>query len=481
MTKGLILLFLLIGPVCHAQSVTIDWTNVHQVIDGFGANDYNESGTNNPTSALFTPAQAAILFGTGPGQLGLTILRTGVPDNGTGYSMGDCTSVSANCAGIYLPDYQLVMNNYPDVRMYITPFSPPAIYKTINSPLCNNDGNTLATAHYQDFANWITNFIKSVQVNANARVVAAVMAGEPEFCLPTSGPGATYSPWQIATFIQNNLGPTFASNGLSSVLILAPATSYYSDMSAYGYVCATTPACSNYLGGFAHSGYQDHLTLPDTVDAGPLPAGWTSAGGRYWLGEISCFSGGGGPSWCTADWGNTIANALGYAADIDQRLAGDNMNAYNFWWFMMPASTGIGEALLDQTTNTPALRGYVFGQYSRFVRPGYFRIDATHKPQAGVSVSAYQNTTGGNLAIVATNYTSSPITQTFNVVNAPTFTSVMPYITSATQNIQAQATQSVSSNSFTYTLPADSVTTFVGTSSGSTGPVPPTKLQAVVN
>ena len=223
------------------------------------------------------------------------------------------------------------------------------------------------------------------------------------------------------------------------------------------------------------------MTLPDTVDAGPLPAGWTSAGGRYWLGEISCFSGGGGPSWCTADWGNTIANALGYAADIDQRLAGDNMNAYNFWWFMMPASTGIGEALLDQTTNTPALRGYVFGQYSRFVRPGYFRIDATHKPQAGVSVSAYQNTTGGNLAIVATNYTSSPITQTFNVVNAPTFTSVMPYITSATQNIQAQATQSVSSNSFTYTLPADSVTTFVGTSSGSTGPVPPTKLQAVVN
>ena len=128
------------------------------------------------------------------------------------------------------------MNNYPDVRMYITPFSPPAIYKTINSPLCNNDGNTLATAHYQDFANWITNFIKSVQVNANARVVAAVMAGEPEFCLPTSGPGATYSPWQIATFIQNNLGPTFTSNGLSSVLILAPATSYYSDMSAYGYV-----------------------------------------------------------------------------------------------------------------------------------------------------------------------------------------------------------------------------------------------------
>ena len=108
MTKGLILLFLLIGPVCHAQSVTIDWTNVHQVIDGFGANDYNESGTNNPTSALFTPGQAAILFGTGPGQLGLTILRTGVPDNGTGYSMGDCTSVARIAPGYIFPTISLL-------------------------------------------------------------------------------------------------------------------------------------------------------------------------------------------------------------------------------------------------------------------------------------------------------------------------------------------------------------------------------------
>jgi glucuronoarabinoxylan endo-1,4-beta-xylanase len=154
---------------------------------------------------------------------------------------------------------------------------------------------------------------------------------------------------------------------------------------------------------------------------------------------------------------------------------------WGYWWFLLPQSVNSGEALLANDTGTVPLRTYVIGQYARFIRPGYFRIDATHKPQAGVSVSAYQNKPGGNLAIVATNYTGSPVNQTFNVVNAPTFSSVTPYITSATQSIQAQAAQSVSSNSFTYTLPADSVTTFVGTSSGSTGPLPPTKLQAVVN
>ena len=41
MTKWLILIFFFISPVCHAQSAAIDWTNVHQVIDGFGAADIN--------------------------------------------------------------------------------------------------------------------------------------------------------------------------------------------------------------------------------------------------------------------------------------------------------------------------------------------------------------------------------------------------------------------------------------------------------
>jgi hypothetical protein len=66
-------------------------------------------------------------------------------------------------------------------------------------------------------------------------------------------------------------------------------------------------------------------------------------------------------------------------------------------------------------------------------------------------------------SIVATNYSSSSVSQTFCITNAPTFTSLKPYITSATQTIQAQTAVSVSGNCFTYTLPASSVTTFVGT------------------
>jgi glucuronoarabinoxylan endo-1,4-beta-xylanase len=111
----------------------------------------------------------------------------------------------------------------------------------------------------------------------------------------------------------------------------------------------------------------------------------------------------------------------------------------------------------------------MLGQYSKFVRPGYSRIDATHLPQTGVSVSAYQDTGTESLVIIATNYTGSAVSQTFNLTNAPKLSTLTPTITSASLNLAERSNVSVSGNSFTYTLPAESITTFVGSAS-----IPPT-------
>ena len=477
MTKWLVLLFLLISPVCHAQSVTIDWTNVHQVIDGFGATSTNDTGSAKVT--LLTSSQASFFFGTGTGQIGLSIIRV-APPNGVSDGAGDCTSVSTSCVGSYASDVAFATSF--GARVYAEPQSPPAMYTTNNSVICtsNGGGGTLATAHYSDYANWIVNFIKSLQSLEGANVVAMNIQGEPDFC-DSESPGITLSSQAIHDFITNNMGPALVSKGLSSVMILMADSSKYGSI-GIGNTCGTDSSCMNYVGGVAWDDY-DAQASPSTGTANstPYPSGWVNAGKHYWQAEVSCQSSGGGPSFCNASFDPSITNALGWAAEIDHRFAVDNVNGWMYFWFMLAQSVNSGEALLANDTGVVPLRTYVIGQYSRFIRPGYFRIDATHSPQTGVSVSAYQNTPGGNLAIVATNYTGSPISQTFNIVNAPNFTSVTPYITSAAQNIQAQAAQSVSSNSFTYTLPADSVTTFVGTSSGSTTPVPPTKLQAVVN
>lgn len=460
--KWLIFAFLLVAQICHAQTTNVNWTNVHQVIDGFGANDVFLSP--------LTSAQQGFFFGTGSGQLGLSVLSVGVTNNGS--QAGSCLTVSVSCEGYAATDIAAAASY--GVRVVARPFSPPPAYTTNGSYICAAGGGNgqLAAAHYQDFANWLVNFAKSVRTYGGIPLLAMSVQNEPEFC--TSNSSTLYPSASLTNFIKNNMAPTFAANGITT-MIMAPDSGQYGNIGV-GNSCASDSTCAADVGAVDFHDYDANTNIStDTVNDTPYPSAWP-AGKKFWVLETSC--GRGGPNWCNASFDPSMNNALFWAATIDQRVAVDNMNMWNYWWFVGPTTDG--EGLID-SSGTVAKRAYVLGQYSRFARPGYFRIDATHKPQTGISVSAYQDTPSNTLVIVATNYTASPVAQTFNIANAPNFTSVTPYITSATQDIQAQTAQSVSGNSFTYTLPAESVTTFVGASSSSTISAPPTNLRAVVN
>jgi glucuronoarabinoxylan endo-1,4-beta-xylanase len=120
---------------------------------------------------------------------------------------------------------------------------------------------------------------------------------------------------------------------------------------------------------------------------------------------------------------------------------------------------------LTDVNGNPAKRMYVLGQYSRFVRPGYYRIGTS--TSGNVLISAFNDTNSDNFVIVALNNTSGSISQTFNLTNFPALvSSVTPWITSATNSLANLAPISVSGSSFTYLLPAQSVVTFVGQSAG---------------
>jgi cellulase/cellobiase CelA1 len=91
-------------------------------------------------------------------------------------------------------------------------------------------------------------------------------------------------------------------------------------------------------------------------------------------------------------------------------------------------------------------------------------------------VSAYRNT-NGTLAIVVINLATSDTATTFslqntNVANGATVT---PYLTNNNNNTAAQATLSVSNGSFSATVPARSLVTYVipaGTGGGTPTPTP---------
>ena len=104
--------------------------------------------------------------------------------------------------------------------------------------------------------------------------------------------------------------------------------------------------------------------------------------------------------------------------------------------------------------------GEVMGQYSKFIQPGYVRVSATANPVSGVYVSAYSNSSPSHYVIVAINSNTTTESLTF-VLNNGNVTSMTPYQSTSAAGLAAQAPVGVSSGQFSYTLPAQSIVTFV--------------------
>jgi O-glycosyl hydrolase len=131
-----------------------------------------------------------------------------------------------------------------------------------------------------------------------------------------------------------------------------------------------------------------------------------------------------------------------------------NMSAYVWWWM---AYQNNATALIVNGTLTH--RAWVIGQFSKWVRPGFVRVDATYAPQAGVNVVAFKGT---NYVIVAENSNTTSQSVTFTCSNA-TIPSVNKYTSSQTKNGASDGLITATANSFTTNLDAQSVTTFVST------------------
>jgi glucuronoarabinoxylan endo-1,4-beta-xylanase len=129
----------------------------------------------------------------------------------------------------------------------------------------------------------------------------------------------------------------------------------------------------------------------------------------------------------------------------------NQMNAYVWWYLRMPGCNLI--------TSSGAIlnKGYVMAQFSKYIRPGSHRVTATYQPQTNVNVQAFSGT---NNVIVALNRNTSAKSQTFTI-SSGTFTNVHRYTTSNSKKLSDDGAVTVTNNSFTVSLDAQSVTTFV--------------------
>jgi glucuronoarabinoxylan endo-1,4-beta-xylanase len=157
-----------------------------------------------------------------------------------------------------------------------------------------------------------------------------------------------------------------------------------------------------------------------------------------------------------------MTNGLVIANEIYQALTVANMNAWHYWWFY-PSGSGDNQGLWDMGTGTWAKRLWVMGNFSRFARPGYNRIDVSGPVPSGVSVIAFSNSTDNTVSIVAINKNTGATALPLFVSGTEWPGTVVPWLTSSSANLTAQTTITLSGARFLASLAGQSVTTFVGT------------------
>lgn len=149
---------------------------------------------------------------------------------------------------------------------------------------------------------------------------------------------------------------------------------------------------------------------------------------------------------------NLWPEALRVAEHVHHSLADAEFQSY-VWWYIR---RGYGPILEDGSISK---RGYMIAHFTKFVRPGYARIDTTKEPQAGVLTSAYIGN-DGQVVVVAVNTTADAVTQPITL-DGTRVRQVRSWVTDSIRSLEKQTDISGTGNGFTAALPAQSVTTFV--------------------
>jgi len=433
--------------------VTVQLGQAKQKIDGFGIND--------TWSTAFSDAQADALFNTTGTGIGLSILRVGMGADGNVMSAnipGDITKAKARGAAYIIGSC----------------WSPPANCKSNNSI---NDGGHVNTTCYES---WATTIAKFAQTNG---LYAMSIANEPDFAScgtaePCNGnyPTTLYTADEMVAFIKV-AGPKLKAAG---VKVIAPEASEWihtwsntsasgsepsgknsSDPLKCGFPATNCATGKGY--DYGHALYKDATAWAaldimgvhqyDTQVAEPWPADVPDKK-TVWQTEMS-----GVKWWKEQGPSSDINNGVAVAGWIHDALVRGDASGWLWWWYQASGTDDNEGLLLKSGTDTK--RHYTLGNYSKFVRPGYTRVDITGSSSTDILLSAYKGT-DGTVVVVAINKGTASATVPISISGGTAPASLTPWVTSATDNLVSKTAVAVSGGSFTATLASKTVTTFVG-------------------
>lgn len=409
--------------VTAASEVVIDMNKEYQTIRGFG-------GINHPewTGADLTEAQRQKAFGNGADELGLTVLRVFVNPDKSQWNKALPTAQFATKMG---------------VTIFASPWEPPANLAESGG---SNGKLHLPKSNYGAYAQHLNDFGTYMKEN-NVDLYSISVQNEPDF----ASEWTYWSTDETTDFIANY------GDKITSTRLMSPESFQYAPENAswvpdggkkfYKKILNNSKAMENcdLFGTHMYGTTRDWMDYPELENSGK----------EIWMTEVYV------PN-SDADSANRYPEAVDVAENIHNALVVGNMSAYTWWYIRRSYGLMTEDGKISK-------RGYCMAQYSKYVRPGDVRIDATEQPEDNVYVSAYKGD-DNQVTIVAVNKSETEYTQSFNL-GGKSISEVDRYRTSANENLAPTLHMEFKEDSFYAQLPANSVSTFVVTlSDGTTEP-----------
>lgn len=419
-----------------AQTCTVNLNEVHQKIQGFG-------GINHPcwTGYDLTDNDIDKLFGVGEGKLGLSVMRIWVAESENNWSRELNTCKKVQKMG---------------VKIFATPWNTPSSDMcTKTTAFCGNNScqyraneKQINTSAFEKYTQHLINF-NNYMKNQGVSLYAMSFANEPDY-------GHDWTWWttdQVYDYAKNYAG-RLRINGTKVIT----AESFAYSKGLYDKILNDNNALKNidilgthfYASGANTGDNFFKYTLGDQKIA-------SNPDKELWMTEYYTSSESTGGSPCRA---NVWPEALEVAYSIHRGMAISNMSAYVWWYLKRNYSLINNGDSNDQNGKDGQItkRGWLFGQYARFVRPGFYRVGCTINPTYNVYTSAYKN--NNDVVVVAVNMS----TEAKNITISVPGTKVQNwdvYITDQTRNMAK--INGVKGSSFQVTLPAKSCVSYVGT------------------
>ncbi len=396
-----------IGPgaaeVSAASDANINLNAERQVIRGFG-------GMNHPAwIGDLTAPQRETAFGNGQNQLGFSILRIYVDENRNNWSREVATAKRAIEHG---------------ALVIASPWNPPSsMVETFNRN--GSPAKRLKYNQYAAYAQHLNDFVTYMK-NNGVNLYAISVQNEPDYAHEWTW----WTPQEILRFMRENAG------SINARVIAPESFQYLKNISDP--ILNDPQALRNMdiLGAHLYGTQISQLPYPLFKQKG--------AGKELWMTEVY---------YPNSD--NNSADrwpeALGVSEHIHQSMVEGDFQAYVWWYIRRSYGPMKEDGMISK-------RGYNMAHFSKFVRPGYVRIDATKSPESNVFVSAYKG--NNQVVIVAINKNNAGVNQHFVVQNG-SVSQASRWVTSGSSNLQPGTDLNISGNQFWAHLPAQSVTTFV--------------------